>query len=149
MSLRELSLDMEIVSLISQSRFFFLHSLKTLFLSTFTVGAKPETRVQSAAAASTKSYEIRSKIACLPHRHAKQPASQGGRTCLAADFPQHLKRLPVTCHTQGPGSPVLVRNTQRASEPMDRAPGTAALGISSWLLQGLCTASPNMPTSCP
>lgn len=57
----------------------FLHSLKTLFLSTFTVGAKPETRVQSAAAASTKSYEIRSKIACLPHRHAKQPASQGER----------------------------------------------------------------------
>jgi hypothetical protein len=78
MSLRELSLDMEIVSLISRIPLF-LHSLKTLFLSTFTVGAKPETRVQSAAAASTKSYEIRSKIARLPHRHAKQPASQGER----------------------------------------------------------------------
>lgn len=105
-----------------------LHSLKMLFLSTFTVGAKPETRVQSAAAASTKSYEIRSKIACLPHRHAKQPASQGGRVTQQL-FPSISRGSQWPGALRGQGGSVLVKNTQRGAEPVDRAPGELRASI--------------------
>lgn len=69
-----------------------LHSL-TMHISVniLTTGTKLGTCVQSAAAvAITGGYEICSKITCLPHRHAKQPASRtnvSGSRFLSGDLP--------------------------------------------------------------
>lgn len=70
--------------------------------------------VQSAAAAATKgNYEICSKIAYLPHRHAKQP----GRTCQAAGFAPHFQKPRLGAKEFTAGQKCL-----EVIQPVDRAP---------------------------